>query len=467
MASSYDIPQISFGGLASGLDSNAIIDALVNVQRAQTVNSLERQKQVYETRISAYSSFKTLLEKYQDAADALKSASDFNVFSTTLSDDSYFSATADSDATPGAYTVEISTLAKFEQEGSASFADKDASFGTGIFSITVGGVQTNITIEEGQDTLEQIASAINASDAEVTASVIDDGGAHAGNSATPYRLIITGDNSGATNTITVDGSGLTGGDESLATWTDEIQTASDASFSINGIPFLRESNTITDAIDGLNLTLEGTNSGSPVTLTVGRDTETLKENIKSFVDTYNEVVKFINKHSTYNESNESGGALMGDSMLTRIQSKLHAIFIPDKWDDDPNAPEIQILAQMGIEFENNSTLSMSDSEVETAIEDNFDDIVDLFTASDIGFAVSVDDFLEYYTQYGGMLDERKDSYEEIVRDYDDQIADAEARLEAYEAQLINKYANLESLMSTLQSQQSVLGYGQSQSSSYY
>ncbi|MFH2000032.1 MAG: flagellar filament capping protein FliD, partial [Planctomycetota bacterium] len=140
--------------------------------------------------------------------------------------------------------------------------------------------------------------------------------------------------------------------------------------------------------------------------------------------------------------------------------KLHSIFIPTHWDSDPDAPEIQILSQMGISFENNGTLTMTDVDVVSAIEDNFDEVKNLFTTTGTGFARQVDTFLEDYTKYEGFLDSKKHSFEDIVKDFDKQIVKAEARLDSYEAMLIKKYAALESLMSGLQAQQSVLTYSQ-------
>ncbi|MHC4943623.1 MAG: flagellar filament capping protein FliD, partial [Planctomycetota bacterium] len=96
------------------------------------------------------------------------------------------------------------------------------------------------------------------------------------------------------------------------------------------------------------------------------------------------------------------------------------------------------------------------TELEEAINDHFDDVVRLFTDSEIGFAVKVDNYLNDYTKFGGFLDGRKDALEEVVDDLEDQVSRAEDRLDSYEASLIKKYSALESLMSGLQTQQSVL-----------
>ncbi|MHC4945982.1 MAG: flagellar filament capping protein FliD, partial [Planctomycetota bacterium] len=368
--SSFDIPSISFSGLSTGLDTNAIIASLVEVRRLP-IYLLQSQISDYQNRIDKYDSFKTKLKSFETAAENLKDEDDFKAFSTSLSEEGILNASASSSATPGAYTIEVTDLATFEQEASGNFSDKDASFGSGTISIDVGGTITDVTIDAGSDTLDDIAAAINASDAEVTASVINDG------SATPYRLVITGDNTGEDYTVDIDASGLSGGTETLGSFS-ELQSASDAHFKINGITMQRSSNQVSDAIEGLSLTLTGSNPGNPVTLSVERDTSAIKTKITDFVAAYNAVITFINNENKFNESTESGGVLQGDSTLLRIQQAIQSIFIPSKWDNDPGAPDIQVLAQIGIEFENDGTFKTTATELEEAINDHFDDVVRLF-----------------------------------------------------------------------------------------
>jgi flagellar hook-associated protein 2 len=448
--SSFDIPSISFSGLSSGLDTSAIIGSLVEVRRLP-IYLLQKQVSGYEDRIKKFDTFKTRLKEFKTAAENLKKEDGFDAFTASLSEEGILTASASAKATPGAYTIEVTDLATFEQEASGNFADKGASFGSGTIQIDVGGTITDVTIDAGSDTMDDIAAAINASDAEVTATVINDG------SDTPYRLVITGDNTGEDYSVEVDTSGLSGGTETLGSFT-ELQSASDAHFTINNITMQRSTNQVDDAIEGLTLSLTGSDPGNPITLTVERDTSEVKSKIKSFVDAYNSVINFINSENKYDESKESGGVLQGDSTLRMVQQAIQTIFIPSKWDNDPGAPEIQILAQIGIEFDNDGTFKTTDSELEEAINENFDDVVRLFTDSEIGFAVKVDDYLTDYTKFGGFIDGKKDALQSVVSNLEDRITAAEDRLDSYEAGLVKKYAALESLMTGLQTQQSVL-YG--------
>lgn len=450
--SSFDIPSISFSGLATGLDTSSIIASLVAVKR-MPIYLLENQKSDYQSKIDYYERFKDKLDDLENAAEDLKDPSDFNLFKTTMNTEGYLTASASSTAMPGTYNIQITDLATFEQEASGNFSDKTSSLGSGTITLNVGGTETEVTIEDGDDTLNGIVAAINDSDAEVTASIINDG------SDTPYRLVITGNDTGEDNTISISTTGLSG----LGSFT-ELQGASDAHFEINNISMQSDSNTVTGAVQGLNLKLTGaTEADSPVIVTVDRDSEEIKSEITDFINAYNDVMSFINTQSTYNDSSESGGVLMGESMLQRMQISLSSIFIPSDYDADPGAPDIQILADIGITLDSDSTFSIDGSELLESIDENFDDVVRLFTSTDegdsgneLGFAVRMDTFLNDYTKLEGIIDTKTGGYEEIIRNLETQINGAEGRLEDYESGLVKKYAALEQLMSGLNSQQSIL-----------
>ncbi|MBU0756142.1 MAG: flagellar hook protein, partial [Planctomycetes bacterium] len=113
--SSFDIPSISFSGLASGLDTSSIIASLVAVKRLP-IYLMESQKEDYQSKIKSFDTLKSKLDDLKDAAEDLKDTSDFNHFTATLSAEGSLTATASSTATPGTYTIEVTDLVTFEQE---------------------------------------------------------------------------------------------------------------------------------------------------------------------------------------------------------------------------------------------------------------------------------------------------------------------------------------------------------------
>ena len=188
---------ISFGGLATGLDTTSLIDQLMEAER-QPLTRLQNDKSYFNSRLSALSQFEGKLESFLAKIENLDSAEDLQAKKTTLSTEEFFSATTDSAALAGNYQVEVVDLAQVQKSVSQGVADKSAaSFGLGTLTLAVGDNDpVDITIDADHNSLEGIMAAINDADAGVTASIINDG------TATPYRLVLTGNDVAAGFSLT-------------------------------------------------------------------------------------------------------------------------------------------------------------------------------------------------------------------------------------------------------------------------
>lgn len=179
---------ITFGGLATGMDTNAIVDQLMAIERLP-INRLESDKAWFSKRQLAYTTFDNKLRGFLSSIQKLGSSDDLLKKSVTATSEDNFSVTAAPDALPGAsYEIEVVSLAKVQKDVSQGYVDKTAqSFGTGELSLTVGDNEAvSITIDETNNSLEGMAQAINAADAGVNAAIINDG------TGSPYRLVLTG-----------------------------------------------------------------------------------------------------------------------------------------------------------------------------------------------------------------------------------------------------------------------------------
>ena len=134
-------------------------------------------------------------------------------------------------------------------------------------------------------------NAINAANAGVTASIINDG------SSNPYRLLLTADDSGIANSFTV-ADNLIGGQ---ALGLSETQAAADAQFVVNGVSISKSSNTVSDVISGVTFTLKN-QTAAAVTLSIGKDIDSIVKSLKDLVAAYNEVNSFISNQFTYNHA---------------------------------------------------------------------------------------------------------------------------------------------------------------------
>lgn len=179
---------ITFGGLATGLDTNTIVSELMNLER-QPLNTLEIDKAWFEKRQAAYGTFDGKLESFLSNIKNLGSSEDLRQKSVSTSSEDYLSVTAGSDAQAGgSYQVEVVSLAQVQKSVSQGYADKSAnSFGTGELTLSVGDNDPiTITVDETNNSLEGIMKAINDAETGVVASIINDG------TDSPYRLVLNG-----------------------------------------------------------------------------------------------------------------------------------------------------------------------------------------------------------------------------------------------------------------------------------
>jgi len=196
----------SIVGIQSGMDTNQIVDAIITFERQNAV-LLELQQAEKTNIVSAYKALQAKFLALSTEIARLKRAATFDAAQIQISDDTYLSVSATGRVGVGSYDVQVLSLARNHQLASQGFSDKSlADFGAGTISIAVGdGSAQMITINAGNNSLVGIKTAINNADVGVTASIINDG-----STSNAHRLILTGNQTGEANQITVTSS-LSGG----------------------------------------------------------------------------------------------------------------------------------------------------------------------------------------------------------------------------------------------------------------
>ena len=181
--------SITFGGLATGLDTNAIVDQLMELERAP-ITRLQKDKTWLGARQSAYGTLDGKLQGFLANIKNLGSHDDLRKKSISASSEDFFSVTASTEALPGTtYQVEVVSLAQVEKNVSQGYSSKTAqNFGLGDITLNVGdSAPVTIAVDETNNSLEGLMQAINDADAGVNASIINDG------TDNPYRLVLTGE----------------------------------------------------------------------------------------------------------------------------------------------------------------------------------------------------------------------------------------------------------------------------------
>ena len=389
-------------GVGSNLDVDSIVKKLMSVEQ-QPLAQLQQQESSAKTKVSALGTLKSALSSFQTSVQALSSSSAFQKSTVTATDSAIASGSGSSGAVAGSYSLEVSKLAQAQKlitTGQASTTSALSTgtitfdFGTvsgGTFDSTTGkytgasftsngsGTKT-VTIDSSNNNLAGIRDAINAAKIGVTATIVNDG------SNSPYRLVLTDTTSGKENSmkITVSDAGslqdLLQHDSANDTGQalQETVTAQNAEFKIDGISFSKASNTVTDAISGVTLNLKKTNSGSPTTLNVNYDTDSIKSSIDQFVKSYNDLRGKISNLTAYDATNKKASALTGDATVRNIQFQLDSMMAA------PITSSTNLftqLSEVGVSKQRDGTLKVDSSKLDDAVSNNFSSIASLFAAS--------------------------------------------------------------------------------------
>ncbi len=438
---------ISIGGLATGLDTNKIIDQLVALER-QPLDLLSTQRDDAIARQKALSTFGSKIFAFLNAANDIRTSDDVIARSATSSDEDVLTATAGGGAVPGSTTITVSALARgaiaTSANGKAS-ASATVAAGAGNFVFKVGAGADQTIAVDATTTLQQLAAKINGLDAGVSASVVN-----AGTSASPdYRLRIATRGTGASNALTI-----VTDDTSLGVAV--TQTAQNASFTVTGFadPLSRESNTFDDVIPGVQITLKAL--GGPVSVSVGTDVAGVTKNVQNVVDAFNDLVTFVAGQSGVTQDTSSAdhtvtaGPLAFDGTVRGIMTALHGILS----DAVPALGDVNVLAQVGITTQRDGTLAFDAAKLASALTNDEGAVGALFGGKGTvgGVADRLHDYLTALTKSGGLLDVGAHGVASEISNLEDRIADGQRHLDAFQQGLQQTFTNLEVLVNSLQSQ---------------
>jgi flagellar hook-associated protein 2 len=301
---------INITGLASGLDSNSIIKALMNAERIP-ITQLTRRSEKLQGQASALAGMQSSMRALSFAAFEFRLGTLFeNSQSVSSSEPLRVSAATTSGAGVGGYEVEVKQLANSAQR---------------TFTFTPPAAEDTVTIDGGEyklkagGTATELASKINAdSKATVYAAVLG-----------PETIVFSSRTTGTSGAefIKVSDSG-----GALVEKAGTAKEGRNAEFLVDGVAATSASNTVTNAIAGVTLTLNGLTTSGPVTITVqppGPSLSAIEAQVQSFVTLYNTTVEAVQKQLTtrpptnpQNAEELATGTLFGDTSLSSALSRM-------------------------------------------------------------------------------------------------------------------------------------------------
>jgi flagellar hook-associated protein 2 len=425
-------------GVGSGLDLENIVSSLMDIER-QPLDRLQSKAQTINAQISAYGSFKSKLADFQTAMESLGSASAFKQFQASARDADIFAASADSDAVTGSYNINVTALAERDKLASTAFADP-SNVGQGTLSISVGSDSFDVAIDGTNNSLTGIRDAINnaTDNTGVVASIInDDSGS---------RLVLTSEDTGTENAVTVSVSGDSDGNDSDASGLSafananmtSITAASDAVIEIDNFTVTSGSNTITDAIDGVTINAKTVGAS---TLDITRDDAAILESVKEFASSYNSLMSEI--------KSQRSGQLEADSTLLTIERQIRDVFNSGS---AITGSSFSYLVEAGVSLDKNGEMQVDEDKVSSLLDSDFSSFVNLFSAEGEGFANRLQSLADGWLQTDGLIDAREEGLNARLDTIDTQRDRMEARLETTEERIRAQYVAMDTLVSNLNSQ---------------
>lgn len=458
--------SISSLGSGSGMNLNELMNKLAASEQTR-LTPLTNQQSSYKSKLTAFSILQSALAKLETASTTLKKADTLN--STAVSStNTAFSATTDSKATAGSYAIEVTNLAKAQSLLSRNVDNATDKLGddsaTRTITISQPGQEKplEVTLTNEQTSLADIRDAINKKEGNVNASIMK------ANDST-YYLALTSRDTGTKSEMTISVTGdknlsdflnytpsSTGGSGAM---TQKVK-AEDAQLTVNGVSITRQSNTITDAPQGVTINLKAeTKAGTPEQLTITRDSSATKAAIQSFVDAYNSLQTTFASLTKYTaveagkDQSSNNGALVGDGTLRTIQTQLKAQLA------SAQSGDLKTLASMGITQDLDGKLVIDSTKLDTVLKEKPNSVTAFFVGDGktTGFATQTDSLLN------GALDTTKgtlkavtDGINKSLKSLDKQVTattdSINANIERYKTQ----FTQLDKMMSSLNNTSSFL-----------
>jgi flagellar hook-associated protein 2 len=431
--------SISVGGLASGIDTNDVIEQMMKVQQ-KPITLLQRKEAAYQVKLSTYGSLKNVLKGLETSLKKLDSTQDLTRFTARSGDTGLVTVSADETAAAGSYDITVSQLAKVHKLTSTAFTGTEA-VGEGTVHLSLGGADAVDIAVSATDTIQDVADAINDADGGVKAAVIYDG--------TDYYLTLTGEETGADQVIdlTVTEAGTSAADpensdttglsrlvydEGVTTNMTNTQSAANAVITVDGVADIqRSSNVIDDVIEGVTLTLESApdEPDNVTTLSVEQSTSPVTSSINAFITAYNQVLDFIENQQNYDQATGTAGTLLGDYTTNSIRNMLKNM-VTDRLS---GVGSFERLSDIGVALNSDGRLELNTATLNNALDDNFDDVLQFFTqttSGSEGFAVKMTDSLD------SILDDRKGSLTARTNGILDSIEDIQDQVESWETRMV-------------------------------
>lgn len=463
----------------SGIDTASLADQLVAAQFANQEDALTSKNTKLTAEISAVSMLKADITAFSSSLQALIKGGTLQS-QPTVSTSGIVNVTGIAGAKLNGLSasLEVKQLAAAQSAATSVIADPTANMGGGTLTLTLGtatvangqmtaftagsGTPVDITIDPAHSSLKDIAAAINAAGAGVTATIVSD--------SDGARLMLRGA-TGAAQAFTLAATedpaapGLAAFNVGVgATGTTIGGTAQDALVALDGVTFKRSTNSFSDLIAGVQIDLVSAKPGQVVSIGSARPTAALSQSVADFVDTYNQMIAEVNA-----DTDAKSGPLAQDDAARNMKRMLSQLtltpLIASAGDGVPTT-----LAQIGVGTNKDGTLTLDQEQLTTAltrwpdqIEAMFADVPETIVSTGAASVTSGKGLLGALgsisaaassSTYGLAASLKK--YQSAQSDITDQTAALKDKEDAMHTRLVQQFASMDAKVASYKSTQTFL-----------
>lgn len=441
--------KLRFTGMASGLDTDSIVQQMMRVERMK-VDKVKQDRQILEWKRDDYRSISNTLRSFKDEffdilkpASYMRSANTYYSYTAKSENEDVVTASGNSQISMMEHSIVVSQLAEAAKinGGNVVLAPDKESL---KLNDTLEDVMGKLGLESAEElvfningkeikadkskTLNNLLSTINNSDAGVKLSY----------SSFLEKFVMNSKTTGAEAKIEIkDDSGFfkavgLGAEPDGEGYVAKTQGI-DAKFELDGKEATNASNIFT--IDGITYSLHGVSdkldevSYAPVKITLKQDTDAIFDKIKNFIDKYNELTDKISTKA--NEARPKNGGRSGSYYLPLTDEQRDAMKEEDikKWEESAKKGLVKndgilnnilfnmrkamgdktdagILASVGIstgDWREGARLKIDEEKLKKAINDNPDQVMNIFAKqSEISYDpdASIEDRKKRYDESG-------------------------------------------------------------------
>ena len=444
---------------ASAIDVAGIVEQLMSVEN-RPLEKLKTQIEQKNLVISDLGTIRSKVASFQDALTFFQTPTTFNNSAASSSDASVVSATAGNGAIKSNHSITVTSLATAARNtvsGYTSSTDLATVDATNGFAITVAGIIYNtngnktvngvttpnaVTVLGANPTVTGLKNWINGLGVNVSASVVQT------TSSSDWALMIQGTQTGDANAISF--TGLTGVGGTLTN--TSVSEADDASFIVNGTIFSRPSNTVTDVIDGVTLSLNKAFPGVAQTISVTKGTDLSSEAINTLIAAYNDVMTTYKAMTANSSNSDKPGSFANSPTTLSFINQIKLGFAKGISYTANNELKTMSLSTLGIDLQLDGTAKFNSASFATASAAGLRDTLALgATMGYVSSTSNLNTFLTAQVKTGGALSSQIDSETRAVQDLSKRQDVLQIRLDSTRNNLISKYSALNTLLFQLSS----------------